>query len=523
MIRFFQIVVLVFWIVFAFGQDKNSDYWRNLGFKAKVEGDLVTATKNYLKILEMDSSDYDARLAVGRLYMMQGKYKTAIHYFNLIYKNDSTDVEAMNGLGKCFMYMDENKQAIEYFRMALQYLPNEAQQYFYLAKAYSYDGKLDEAISTYRKVNKIDSTYSETWAGIGKMYYWKGKPKTAKFYYNKALLLDPENVEIQNEFKNVQNELKFGLTLKVMPVNEIEETYEINALTLSIKLDKRINDHFYVEANVLVDHSNRVFVDNIGDTTRWYNSSWVKGAWISEHNKISAYAGYSFSDDLFSTYGINWKLNYKVGKFAIKNSITAGYDYFYYWNHVGAKSISNTLDLGYGRLNFSVFYATGIVDPVLVSDLVSETYEPIENPFNAYSFSLSGKIVNRPAISLGLAYSFLDYKYKSPLYYTPFNRKLTGAFMSIYYKLNRFYVYGRFAYNIGTELNYEEATNGNGNGNPNSGNPAFHEVKIDVDNWSANVELGYQLHPFTISVGGSKFYNPFYQSLNGFVNLKFIF
>jgi len=523
MIRFFQILILLLSVAFAVGQETNSEHWRELGYKAKVDGDFKTATTNYLKILEIDSSDYDARLAVARLYMMQEKYKTAIRYFNLIYKNDSTDVEAMNGLGRCYMYMDDNTQAIEYFNLALQYLPGEVQQYFYLAKAYSFDGQLDEAISTYRRINKIDSTYSETWAGLGKMYYWKGKPKTASIYYRKALLLDPGNEEIKNEFNSVQNELKFGLTLKVMPINEKEETYEIHALTSSIKLDKRISDHFYIDANVLVDHSNRVFADNIGDTTRWYNSSWIKGTWISEHNKISAYAGYSFSDDLFSTYGVNWKLNYKLGKFSIKNSVTVGYDYFYYWNHVGAKSISNTLDLGYKRLNFSAFYATGIVDPVMVSDLVSETYEPIENPFSAYSFSLTAKILKRPAINLGLAYSYLDYKYKSPLYYTPFDRRLTGAFLSVYYKLNRFYVYGRFAYNLGTELNYEESEGENGNGNGNNGNLSFKELKIDVDNWSANVELGYQLHPFTFSIGGSNFYNPFYQSLNGFVNIKVLF
>jgi len=295
MIRLIQLIGLVLIIVFSYGQNNDTEYWRALGYKAKVDGDHKAATENYLKVLEIDSTDYDARLAIGRLYTLQEEYKNAIRYYNLIYENDTTDVEALNGLGKCYMYLGKNKQAINYFKLALHFLPDEVQQYFYLAKAYSYGGKLNEAIATYEQVNEIDNTYSETWAGIGKMYYWKGKPKKAITYYNRALVLDPQNEEMKKEFGNIQNELKFGLTAKVKPLKEIEETYEIVALVSSLKLEKRLNDHFHIDVNILLDHSNRVFTDNIGDTTRWYDASWVKGSWISEHHRISVYAGYSGS------------------------------------------------------------------------------------------------------------------------------------------------------------------------------------------------------------------------------------
>jgi tetratricopeptide (TPR) repeat protein len=441
---------------------------------------------------------------------------TAIHYYNKIYKNDTGDVEALNGLGNCYLALDENDKSIHYFEEALHYLPGNVQQYFYLAKAYSFSGKLDDAIKVYEEINKIDETYSEAWAGIGKMYYWKGKPKTADFYYRKALKLDPENEELKTEHRQIQNELKFGLSLKSGPIQEIEESYEINAINTKVRLAKRINDHFYVEANYLLDYSNRVFTDNIADTTRWFNTTWIKGTWITPHHKVSAYGGYSTSDDLFSTYGLNWKLNYKIGKVSIKNSITAGYDYFYYWNKVGGKSISDNLGLSYGNLSFSAFYTYGIVDSVLVEDVNSELFGISDNPYNAYSFSLAYKILARPAIKIGINHSFLNYTYKSPLYYSPFDRKLTGASASIYYDYKKFYVYGSFSYNLGTEIYYEENSNGSGNGN----NTRLQTVKMNVNNWSTNVELGYNLHPFSFSIGGSNFYNPFYQNLTGFIAIK---
>jgi len=505
------ILIIMLFAISSHGQNNDPEYWRAIGYQAKVDGDFKTAVENYLEVLAIDSTDYDAKLALARLYTLQVKYKTAIQFYNEIYESDSSDVEALNGLGNCYLYIDKNKESVYYFEQALHFLPDNIQQYFYLAKAYSYSGKLNEAIEVYREINKIDDTYSETWAGIGKMYYWKGKPKTAISYYSRALELDPENEKMIKEKQEIQNELKFGLSLKVGPVQEVEENYEINALISKVKLEKRINDHFHLEANFLLDYSNRVFTDNIADTTRWYNSTWVKGGWISEHHKISAYVGYSTTDNLFSTYGLNWKLNYNFGKFTLKNSITAGYDYFYYWNRVGGKSISDILSFGYGKLSFTASYTIGNIDSVLVDDFSTNTYEISDNPYNAYAFTLSYKILKRPAIKIGLNHSYLNFTYKSPLYYTPFDRKLTGASLSVYYDYKKLYVYGSFSYNIGTEFYYDVVGNGNND---------LRKVEMNVNNWSTNIEMGYNLNPITFSIGGGNFYNPFYQNITGFFAIK---
>jgi hypothetical protein len=345
------------------------------------------------------------------------------------------------------------------------------------------------------------------------MYYWKGKPKTAAGYYKKAIELDPGNEETMEEYRKINNELKFVISLKSGPVQEIEENYEINAIISRIKVEKRINDWFHLEANYLLDYSNRVFTDNIGDTTRWYSTPWIKAGWLSEHHRISGWIGYTTTDNKFSSYGLNWKLNYNFGKFKLSNALTAGYDYFYYWNEVGAKSISDNLELGYGKFDLSASYAYGVVDAVLVADEYSGTYGEKTNPYTSYGLSLAYRILSRPVIKVGLNYSFLDYTYKSPLYYTPFERNLYGGMASLYYDYKSFYFYGSFSYNLGTEINYEQFGNSN----------RFRKEKVDVDNWSANVELGYQHDPFSISIGGSNFYNPFYRNITGFLAIKFLF
>jgi tetratricopeptide (TPR) repeat protein len=507
-------IIICFLMVFsAIGQIEEIENWRYLGYQAKTDNDFVTAIDYYQQILDADPGDYDARLALAKLHILAGEYHPAITLFNEIYESDSTDVEALNGLGQGYGLLGSNRKSIYYYEKALFFLPDDVWQLFYLAKAYGNGGDLDQAIEIYRDVIRIDDTYSEAWAGIGKMYYWMGKPKSAVVFYEQALELDPDNEEIQKEFLAVQNELNFALSIKFGPVNEKEENYEINAMISKVGIEKRINDHFDVEANFLLDYSNRNYSDNIGDTTRWYNNSWVKGSWISEHHTISAFGGYSNTDDKFSTYGLNWKLNYNAGQVAIRNTINAAYDYFYYWNKVGGKSMADELQLTFRILGFNAGYAYGIVDPVLTYDYRSGDSSAIrQNPYQAYNLSLTCKILKHPDIKIGLNYSFLDYQYKSPLYYSPYGRNLTGASITVYYDFSKFFVYGNFAYNIGTENNYEEPVPGE-----------FEKVKMNVNNWSSNVELGYDFYPFSFSIGGSNFYNPYYQNITGFIAVKMLF
>lgn len=498
----------------AFSQNQDTEYWRKLGYDAKIKENYVTAIENYKKVLDIDTSDYDAKLALARLCLLNEEYNSSVLFFNDIFQNDSTDVEALNGLGKCHIILDKPDKAAFYFEEAIRFLPDNVQQYFDLAKAYSYDGKLNKAIEVYDDIMKIDDTYSEAWAGIGKMYYWQGKPKSAVSYYKKALALDPTNEEIANEYKNILNELKYKFTATLKPLNETEESYKINALIQKYSIEKRLGNSFNLSVNFLLDYSDRTFTDTIGDTTRWFDNTWIKAGWITNHHAVSGYAEYSNSDEKFTTYGLNWKCNFIIGEFAFKNSLTGGYDYFYYWNRVGGNSISDIFNVTYKKFGFEAGYTYGVVDSALLQDYYTDKYEIYKNPHSSYVFSFSYKLLSKPVVKLALNYSYMNFKYKSPLYYSPYGRKLTGASTSIYYDYKKFYVYGGFSYNIGTEFYYEEETASSAN---------FKKVMMNVNNWAAEAELGYNLYPFSFSLGGSKFYNPYYESTSGYFSIKVLF
>ena len=129
------ILIMMLFFVSSFGQNSDSEYYRAQGYQAKVAGDYQTATENYLKILAIDSNDYDAQLALAWLYAIQEKYTDAIKLYNNIYKNDSTDVEALNGLGNCYSLLGENQKSIHYFQKALYNLPGKCAQIFLPGKS----------------------------------------------------------------------------------------------------------------------------------------------------------------------------------------------------------------------------------------------------------------------------------------------------------------------------------------------------------------------------------------------------
>lgn len=454
------------------GQSDEVEKWRLLGWQAKTGNEPDSAIIYYRRIYDADPGDYDAKLALGRLYALTEDYRTAVMFFDEIYREDSTDIEALLGLGACYGIL----------------------------------GSLDRAVDYYRQVIRIDDTFSEAWAGLGKMYFWMGKPKTALGFYEKALELDPGNEEIIKEYHLVKTELDYALTLSFGPVQEKEENYRINALISKVGFEKRINDQFHILASFLLDYSNRDYTADESDTTRWYSNTWVKGSWITRHHKVSAFSGYSMADNKLSAYGLNWKLNYEIGKVNIANSVNGGYDYFYYWNKVGGTSINDEIQLSYRFLKFSAGYTIGMIDAVTV--YLSDGSTGIkQNPYQSYSLSLMCKVLKRPDIRIGIQNSYLDYQYKSPLYYSPFGRVLTGASASVYYSLHNMFIYSSFTYNIGTEYTRERKK----------------DEKLNVDNWSANLELGYELYPFSFSIGGSNFYNPYYQNLTGFIALKILF
>ena len=490
-------------------QAQDIEQIRQKAYEAKEAGNITTAIQGYSKVLSLQPEDYDARLALARLYVTAEDYEQAIKLFHKILQNDPEDVEALKGLGDSYLNKGSLKKAQTYYQKAIDFLPEHIPLYFDLAKAYSWDDQLDKAIGVYRQILQKDDTYSEAWQGIGKMYYWMDKPYTALTYYEKAIKLDPDEKPIRKEYENVKNETRYNISYQPKYVNEQEENYRIDAFIQQFGVQKRLNDFLDLSVNYLLDHSDRNFSNtNVGDTVRWYQSAWVKAGYIKAHHKVYAYAGYS-SDQRFSSYGLNWKWNFDYKAFKISNNINAGYDYFYYWNNVGQHKAEENVQIKYQKISLNAGVSFGWIDKAFILDVPNDRYEEDNNTYNGYDASLGYEILSKPKINISANYSYLNYTFKSNKYYSPQGRNLFGGSLSAYYDFNHFYVYGNFAYNTGDEYYYENI------------NENIETNYLNADNWSANGEIGYNYKKFSVSVNAGKFFNDYYQNLIAGLKLNY--
>lgn len=506
------VLILSIWAFTIFGQD--IELLRQKGYEAKINGNVQIAIDYYKDILVINSEDYDAKLAVANLYFTVQKIDSALNYYSLIYVNDPTDIEAINGFGRCYSRQENFTKSAFYFNKSIQILPTYIPPYFDLAQVYISVNELDSAVLIYKKILDQDSTYAEAFAGLGKMNYWKNEPYTAAAQYEKALQLDPENETYQSDLQTIKNLTSFSNELKFLYVNENESNYRINAIMGKYFLSKRINNHWNASLSLLLDHSNRDFYEIGADTTRWFDNLAFSLAWLGEKTSVNGYIGYSNSDKTLTAYGVSWSYTFYISNIKIINTLNGGYEYFFYWNRVGRNKISDNLQINYKKWKFEGNFLKGVVTENLVDDFYNDLYGFAENPHTMYSLSLSYQLSSSPKVTVYVNHSFLDYTYKSPLYYTPYERKLTGPSASIYYSKKGFYIYSFFAYNIGSELFYEEIK---GSGQRASG---FKVNKQDINSWNMDAEIGYNKNRVSISGGVSKFYNPYYENFISFLTIK---
>ncbi|MFO8054952.1 MAG: tetratricopeptide repeat protein [Bacteroidales bacterium] len=497
------------------GQEREE--LRAEGYEAMQKGNIDTAISKYHSVFQMDSTDYDARLALGRLYYRAENMDSALYYFEMIYNHDSTDVEALHGMAKSYTGKGRTDIASDYASEAVRLMPEHLPSYLLWAKVLGYDGQIAKAIEVYRRALQRDSTLAEAWSGLGKMYYWESKPYSAEKYYRKAVSLDTQNADVQNQYNDVLDQLKLQAKGRYQYVQEKEETYQIEALIQRYGLQKRLTDGFQMSVHFLLDYSNRSYEQpEQNDTTRWYDNTWITASWIAKNHTISLNAGASNSDDRLTSYGLSWRYRSKLGKLALENTLNAGYTYYYYWNQVGRHALSENLKLTLSDLSLSLELGRGLTDEKPVRKYRSDPFTIKKNPYLSYGLSLGYKLIKEPDIKLNLTHSYYDFDYYSGDYYTPMERLLTGASVSVYHSFSSWYIYGMISGNSGSEKYYYLETNSSGEEEEVTGS-------IDADNWSGSFEAGYNKNGFSVSIGGSHFYNPYYENLIAFVALSFKF
>lgn len=460
----------------------NTEFWRNLGYQARLNDLFDSSLYYYNKVLDISPNDYDALLATARLYYRFWNLPMALKRYGSIYEADSSDVEALTGMGLSYHRQGEYDLSVSYLDKALRYLPGHIPALFGKARSLGFDGKMKEAIPVYEQILAIDDTWAEAWEGKGKMLYWLNRPVSALPCYARALELDPGNPDYEKGVKRMKNLTAWTPAFSFRQVMEDEEVYRVVANINQISLSKRVSDHFGFNVGTMLDISNKTFLyDSLFG--RRFDNTWISTNLFFGNHTLTANVGYSRSDSIFSAYGLSWTYGFRIGKVRFWNSLGLSYDYFYYWNKVSRDYVHDNLSITFKTWNLQSKVLWGEVRTAAVYS--DSGFVDIKNPFMIVRTSLIKEVIKKPSVSVVLTHEWRNYDKRSPLYWSPYKRSMISPGIKISHTWKDLYMSGVF--NAGMD-NY------------------------DIGNVDGSAELGYTLNKWSFGTGYSGFYNKYYKN-----------
>jgi len=460
----------------------NIEAWRLLGFSYKMLGDQKAAIDSYQKVLELNEQDYDAHLALGRLYLENQQYENSQREFSYLNNSDETDVEALWGLARVAKSQEDYSTSVRYFKASLQYLPNHIPAMLELAAVHSFADELKEAIKLYQTILTLDNSWAEAWIGLGKMQWWSGQPFAALENCKKAFILDETNLEYKKLINKIKSEIAWYPSFRFTKLQEREDDYTIDSWNQHYKLTKKLNDRLDFSLNSFWQYNQKERKRGSNTIEKWYDNSYLKlnykaTDWLALNSTVGA----SINDSTTTVLDGGISLKSKWHKIILLNNFNLGKEYFSHWEGLQRIYLNNSFTASWRNLSFNSSYKTGKVEkaPIWDGSFISE------NPFLDYSLGINYLLYKPLNLKLGAGTRFMDYEYQSKLYYTPIDRRLVNVNASLYYPYKLIYLYA---------------------------SSLVEQDNDEKEGYSNEVEIGYSSAGWSISAGYGNFKNPWYES-----------
>ncbi|MEJ5166952.1 MAG: tetratricopeptide repeat protein, partial [Thermoanaerobaculia bacterium] len=234
------------------------------------KGKIEAAIKEYIKLVEDNPKDTNILNRIGDLYSRIHRIKDAVKYYRdvaRIWADDGFYLKAIAMLKKINKY---DPSVLEVYSelgdlCLKQGLPSEAIGYYqYLAEYYSKNNQFQEAAKIYEKlvqmapdniivrgklaeiyvqISEVDKALRE-FQTIGKMLISKGRVQEAIQVYNRALKLDPNNLEMILDLANsLRDEGKYQEIIKLLEDAISSGSNEMRAYTLSAEAHFHLKDY----------------------------------------------------------------------------------------------------------------------------------------------------------------------------------------------------------------------------------------------------------------------------------------
>ena len=174
----------------------RAPYYFNLAFSFKLDRKPLEALENFQKALELDPAIAAAYDEIALIYEQLGQIDKARENWKKALELDKSLISARANLARS--RRNESKAlAIEELERIAAACPDAALTWYYLSQLYLETNQDAKAWSAAGKAKELAPASDEVRVVLGQLALREKHPEKAKIYFEKAALLNPENIAAQ--------------------------------------------------------------------------------------------------------------------------------------------------------------------------------------------------------------------------------------------------------------------------------------------------------------------------------------
>ena len=223
--------------IFKGDEPDNPDILYNLGMAYSDLAELSSAQDNLQRLLELEPSHVNGRVALGVALMRDNQNQAAKKELKKALDYDPDNPWAHRNLGACLLQLEKYQDALSHLQQATLLNPDDERSWFGLGQAHEQLGQLKDADAAYRKVlyiNEYGEIAKQARQGLSSLAEKTFKAKTPQaprmdaVMYCLGALEKFENLS-ESEIKNIGIEIAM-LGMSGIQVNNPEQQYTLNSL-----------------------------------------------------------------------------------------------------------------------------------------------------------------------------------------------------------------------------------------------------------------------------------------------------
>ncbi|ARJ65694.1 hypothetical protein WV31_08520 [Magnetospirillum sp. ME-1] len=159
---------------------------------ARRYGDMDPALEAYRRIIELDPSHSEARLAAAETSRLAGRPRDALRFCLELLEMDRQHLGCRLELAEALRQLNQPDESHAIIDILLMERPESVAVWCGLARLLADEGRLAGAEATLRRALRLNPGHGPAWAALGRVLARRGEPEAALDAFHAAVILEPE-------------------------------------------------------------------------------------------------------------------------------------------------------------------------------------------------------------------------------------------------------------------------------------------------------------------------------------------